>query len=203
MKKFFTPVGIMSATLNATIVLGLVVYGFMSVHQAAAQETMSRIQSDEVNQIIQQLANYEAAEKEYTEQLECLAKNIYFEARSEGLLGQRAVAWVTLNRVKSARYPNTICEVVYQGRKDANGNMLRHQCQFSWYCDGKSDRVGNQDLWGTAVEMAETVLARYGIHPDPTDGAVMYHAEYVRPNWRSSFIRTTQIDTHVFYAEPL
>lgn len=201
MKKIIKSRNFYSGMINAVVVLGILFIGAYSASQARAQSIMERLQIAERQQLEQQIANYEIAEAEYQRQLECLSRNIYFEARSEGALGQRAVAWVTLNRVQSDRFPDTICEVVHQARRDSAGNPLRHQCQFSWYCDGKSDRIGNQEKYQEAVRMAELVLARYGVHPDPTEGATMYHAEYVRPYWINSFERTTQIDTHIFYAE--
>ena len=72
-------------------------------------------------------------------EIECMAKNIYFEAAVESTAGQLAVAQVTLNRVKSRHYPNSVCEVVYEGPHTANGFPKRDRCQFSWYCDGKGD----------------------------------------------------------------
>ena len=77
-------------------------------------------------------------------QVECLAKNIYFEARNQSEYGKFAVANVTMNRVKDPRFPNTICDVVFQGprvKKRVGG------CQFSWYCDGKPDKIYNKRLW--------------------------------------------------------
>ena len=61
----------------------------------------------------------------------CMAQNIYFEARGSNLADRVAVADVVLNRVEDTRYPDTVCEVVKQGRQDSNGNMIRNQCQFS------------------------------------------------------------------------
>lgn len=125
-------------------------------------------------------------------QIQCLAKNIYFEARDQSELGQRAVAWVTLNRVVSEDYPSTICEVVWEPK------------QFSWTHDGKSDEPKNQEAWYRAKNLAELVYNRYyGIRQfvDPTDGAVMFHATYVKPFWRKHFEKTVRIDDHIFYRE--
>ena len=85
-------------------------------------------------------------------EIECMAKNIYFEAAVESTAGQLAVAQVTLNRVKSSYYPNTVCEVVYEGKHytTSKGDQfpVRDRCQFSWYCDGKGDEVKNKGkLW--------------------------------------------------------
>ena len=78
-------------------------------------------------------------------QMHCLATNIYHEARGESFAGKVAVANVTHNRVDSTKYPNTYCGVVYQAQMYVNwrGNEVpaRHKCQFSWYCDGKSDDI--------------------------------------------------------------
>ena len=94
-------------------------------------------------------------------EIECMTKNIYFEAAVESTAGQLAVAQVTLNRVKSKHYPNSVCEVVYEGPKHASGIMKRDRCQFSWYCDGKDDEVRNKGtLWNTAQSLAKYVLSR-------------------------------------------
>lgn len=125
------------------------------------------------------------------QQIECLAKNIYFEARNQSELGQRAVAWVTLNRVESDGYPNTICDVVWQRR------------QFSWTHDGRSDTPRNQEAYSEALRIAESVYNRFynNAYSDPTSGAIMYHASYSSPYWRSAYERTVQIDDHIFYKE--
>ena len=138
------------------------------------------------------------------EDIHCLQQNIYFEARNQSTLGQVSVAWVTLNRMESSRYPDTICGVVKQGRKDARGNMLRHQCQFSWYCDGKSDRIPNNVIskraWEDARLIAEVVLLDWSRNESsPVKKATMYHADYVDPYWNTAYERVTQIDDHIFY----
>lgn len=138
-------------------------------------------------------------QQEYDEQHECLAMNIYHEARGDSRLGQRAVGYVTLNRVYDARYPNTICDVIYQAHLDANGNPRRNQCQFSWFCDGKSDKPRDVAMWEEIEMLAHDVIAEYGLIEDFTEGAVMYHASYVNPYWASSYDRTVRIDTHIFY----
>ena len=74
-----------------------------------------------------------------SEELECMSKNIYFEAAMESTAGKLAVAQVTMNRVRSHHYPNTVCKVITQGRHYKNGFPVKDRCQFSWYCDGKLD----------------------------------------------------------------
>ena len=122
----------------------------------------------------------------------CLAMNMYHEARSEGIRGMMAVAEVTMNRVESKKYPNNVCAVVKQGYRKGNKS-----CQFSWYCDGKSDKMKNQHWREIAEEMAIDYLT--GLDTNFTQGATHYHASYVRPYWADSFDKTTQIGTHIFY----
>ena len=128
----------------------------------------------------------------------CLAQNIYYEARGSNLADQLAVADVVLNRVQDTRYPNTICEVVRQGRKHANGQMVRNQCQFSWYCDGKSDYPTDRDAWVNAQQRAYMMI----VHNDfrgISQGATHYHANYVSPSWARNFDLVGRIGVHVFY----
>ena len=72
------------------------------------------------------------ADLQYREQLRCMALNIYHEARSDSTLGQEAVGMVTMNRVYSDKYPDTICDVVYQSHLNSKGAPIRNKCQFSW-----------------------------------------------------------------------
>jgi len=130
-----------------------------------------------------------------TTELHCLALNIYWEARSEPLEGQLAVAGVTLNRVASTRFPDSICDVVYQG-----GWAKRHKCQFSWQCDGLSDSPKEKHAWHAAQHLARLYLA--GRYTDPTGDALWYHADYVDPYWADSMTQTAQIGRHIFYKHP-
>ena len=119
----------------------------------------------------------------------CLAKNIYHEARGEDILGQYAVAQVTLNRVKSPRYPNTICEVVMQ------------PFQFSW-ANNRSIRWThpNDRDWEQAKQIMYNVLFD-GYRIDGLENALFYHADWVSPNWRLPEAKIVQIGTHIFYTE--
>jgi N-acetylmuramoyl-L-alanine amidase len=126
------------------------------------------------------------------EEFHCLALNVYWEARSEKRTGQVGVAMVTLNRVANPVFPKTICGVVRQG-----GAKPLHQCQFSWYCDGKSDIPRNVAAWRRAQEVAYAVL--FGGPRDPTYGALFYHADYVNPVWSRRMTQTTQIGRHIYY----
>ncbi len=152
-----------------------------------------------VERLEQRVEDLEAARE-----LECLARNIYWEARSESERGQRAVAWVTLNRVAHPQYPKTVCGVVSQARVDRQGRPLRNQCQFSWYCDGLSDEPRDRGAWARAVHIAGEVKAKFsrGEHQkDPTRGAVFYHATWLesRPSWAEVQKPTVQLGSHQFY----
>ena len=135
----------------------------------------------------------------------CMAKNIFFEAAVESTAGKLAVAQVTLNRVESKHYPNTVCGVVYEGPHytASDGQLLpkRDRCQFSWYCDGRGDepREGSR-MWIEAQELAKYILLRQDELPDITDGALHYHANYIdAPRWAKAKRVSTRIDTHIFY----
>lgn len=131
----------------------------------------------------------------------CLAMNIYHEARSESLAGQYAVADVVLNRVESKRFPNTVCEVVHQARL-WEGNPVRNKCQFSWYCDGKTDTPSEMDAWYRSLSIATQILMA-GKFRGLTEGATHYHTEYVDPFWNDSMILIGGIGDHIFYLETL
>lgn len=126
------------------------------------------------------------------EERHCLAQAVYFEARRESLAGQRAVAGVVINRMLSPKFPDTICEVVQQG-----GENGRFRCQFSWWCDGKSDAPGDAVAWVAALKVADEMLS--GRVADPSKGALYFHATYVRPRWRKQLAQTASIDNHIFY----
>ena len=156
-------------------------------------------QSVEVPDIKNDISIAIEVETEYQQQLSCLSLNIYHEARSESKLGQEAVGLVTMNRVYDERYPDTVCDVVYQSHVDSKGRPKRNQCQFSWYCDGKSDKIHDIVAYNEIEELSASILESYGIERDITDGAVMYHASYVKPYWASSYERTSRVDSHIFY----
>jgi len=140
-----------------------------------------------------------------SKELTCMAKNIFFEAAIESTAGKLAVAQVTLNRVNSKYYPNTVCEVVYEGQHYTNQTgqsyPVRDRCQFSWYCDGKGDEPrADSKLWKDTQELAKYVLLRQDELPDITDGALNYHADYIdAPRWAGRKHKTAKIDTHIFY----
>ena len=123
----------------------------------------------------------------------CLARAIYFEARSESELGQRAVAQVIINRSKDPAYPNTVCGVIYQGAERPNA------CQFSFACDGLSDEPKTRKQWALAQKIAKQALAGTG-EVTIMAAATHYHADYVTPKWSYSLKRIMKIGRHIFYA---
>ena len=131
-------------------------------------------------------------------QVECLIKNIYFEARGEPEKGQLAVAYVTLNRMFDEQYPNSICEVVKQAIITSSGLPKRHKCQFSWYCDGKSDTMFDEEAIKKAEETAIKALITYSTD-DFTNGATHYHNNTVSPHWSKHLTKTLKLGSHVFY----
>ena len=134
-------------------------------------------------------------------ELDCMAKNIYFEAAIESTAGKIAVGQVVLNRLNSKYYPNTICGVIKQGRHHTNGFPVRDRCQFSWYCDGKHDVPYPGGLWKKSQNIAKFMLTS-GYEVDITDGALNYHADYIpNPRWAKEKNKTVKIDRHIFYSQ--
>ena len=127
------------------------------------------------------------------DEIVCLAKNMYFEARNQSDKGKVAVAMVVLNRVNSNRFPDAVCDVVYQGGE------RRHKCMFSWYCDGISDKVHDDDTWNFIHELAKNVYINQEYMIDVTNGSLFYHAEYVSPYWSKVYTKEVVIEDHIFY----
>ena len=141
------------------------------------------------------------------EEVQCLGRNIYFEAAVESTAGKVAVAYVTLNRVSSAFYPNTICEVVKQGKHYSSGFPVRDRCQFSWYCDGKGDIPRPGSLWEESQRVAKIMIQRHLNSQllDITDGSTHYHANWMEeyPRWSHQRKKLVSIDQHIFYGARL
>lgn len=119
-------------------------------------------------------------------EISCLADNVYFESSNQSEVGQIAVANVTMNRMYSKHFPNTICDVVWEDK------------QFSWTHDGKSDIPSDAAKYASIYNLAELVYN--GVIPDLTEGSTFYHADYVDPYWASTMDeKVTTIDNHIFY----
>jgi spore germination cell wall hydrolase CwlJ-like protein len=129
----------------------------------------------------------------------CLARAVYFEARSESMLGQLAVATVVLNRVMASGNSSSVCGVVYKGADRLNA------CQFSFACDGKPDVPDDMAAWNTALNITTLALTTDEEIPDQqmriVANATYYHADYVDPYWSKSMNRITKIGRHIFYSQ--
>lgn len=125
-------------------------------------------------------------------EIACLALNIYFEARSEPEIGKFAVGHVVMNRALDKEFPDTACKVVRQG-----GETVKHNCQFSWWCDGLSDEPSEGPAWEASNRIADLVYWDRAV--DPTGGALWYHADYVKPAWRKALTMGPKLGRHLFY----
>jgi spore germination cell wall hydrolase CwlJ-like protein len=126
--------------------------------------------------------------------LQCLAENIYFEARGEPINGQYAVAEVTLNRTRTQTFPHTICAVVHEMRWDAS--RRRFVADFSWTeLGGLSPEDG--PAWKRA--MAVATAAYDELHDPIVPGALFYHSTSIRPGWARTRTAIATIGNHVFY----
>jgi spore germination cell wall hydrolase CwlJ-like protein len=122
----------------------------------------------------------------------CLATAIYFEARGESRKGQAAVAQVILNRVRNPAFPNSACGVVYQNADQ------RNRCQFSFACDGVTDRVRSRSAWARAQKIAMEVTQGEMFVPE-VGSSTHYFASYVQPRWANSMVKMASIGTHQFF----
>ena len=206
--------------MKKTLLVALVL--FTTASQGAAADKLSFPHAAELTEhaktIVFQEVNESKIPNSLHQQMVCLAENIYFEARAEGIEGKAAVANVTRNRVNSDLFPNTYCEVVQQGPVRESWNKpgvyypVKHKCQFSWYCDGQKDIIWanyestgqtiklNAEAWRQSVEVAIWTLGHgsYTVN-DNTGGATYYYAHnLVYPHWADAFEVTEIIGNHTF-----
>ncbi len=147
---------------------------------------MSRLLTIIVGVISSMFLSANAYAKSPETQINCIAENIYHEAKGEPHSGQVAVANVVMNRVNDKRFPSTPCAVVNQKTKGT--------CQFSWVCSGKR-AIRNIKIFAEAKRIAEDVY--YGRQSDVTNGSKFFHSTSVSPRWKRS--RTLKIGRHIFY----
>ena len=193
-KKFFK-------FLSIFTVLVYSLYGINSYAEDAIERD-AREYSLGVGEVIQDIK--EDAEKQKTalrkvqtqnihlannRELKCLADNIYFEAGNQSTKGKLAVAAVTINRVKSPKFPKSVCSVVYQ--------RTSRVCQFSWVCEGKK-QVRSAQQYAESKKVAEKVLLSGANHGILGRNVLFYHADYVNPRW--NLRRVAKIGDHIFYA---
>ena len=136
----------------------------------------------------------ELAQMERATQAECLAEAMYYEARGEGIEGEKAVAEVVLQRTRDRDYPSTVCGVTYDGVQPD-----RRDCQFSFACDGTLRRPKDRYTWQRVQLLAEKILTGMVRLSGQTGHAVAYHNVDVTPLWAQTMLKTAQIGNHVFY----
>src|SRR5262245_31717208 len=139
-------------------------------------------------------APVELAAARLTAESGCLAEAMYYEARGEGIVGQKAVAEVVLQRTRSRHYGNTVCAVVYEGIEPG-----RLDCQFSFACDGSRNRPKEEAMWEETRLLAEKIMTGQVKLDDKTRRAIAYHSVEVKPFWSSRMTKTVRIGNHVFY----
>ncbi|WP_108858919.1 cell wall hydrolase [Ruegeria sp. Alg231-54] len=125
------------------------------------------------------------------ENFKCLAEALYFEARGESVRGQFAVAEVILNRVKSSRFPSSLCGVIKQG------TGKKYQCQFTYTCDGQKEVIREKRAYERVSKVARAAMDGVGV--GLTEGATHYHTKAVRPSWSRVYKETARIGVHIFY----
>ena len=135
----------------------------------------------------------ELAMMELLKERNCLAEAMYYEARGEGISGQKAIAEVIFQRMRTRGYPGTICGVVYEG---AN---LHRSCQFSFTCNGDLRRTKTQQAWADAKYLAAEIMTGAEPLSDMTGRATSFHAVSVSPEWSYTMVKTAQIGKHIFY----
>lgn len=135
------------------------------------------------------LPSYEQLTADQRKEVDCLALNIYREASIEEERGMTAVALVTMNRVKALKFPDSVCKVVEQRRKNV--------CQFSWMCIKNLPRI-DERIYSYSRSLAIKVFFNHDLIDDITEGALFYHATYVKPRWDNLKV-TTKIGRHIFY----
>lgn len=132
---------------------------------------------------------YAELSKESQREVDCLALNIYREAGIEETKGMLAVALVTMNRLKTNGFPDTVCKVVKQ--------KTQKVCQFSWVCMNRLPRI-DEKIYNYTRYLATQIYLNHDLIEDVTEGALFYHADYVSPKWKKLQM-TTKIGRHIFY----
>lgn len=140
-----------------------------------------------------------ASLQDRTRSADCLTQAVYYEAASEQVDGQRAVAQVVINRLRNAAFPKTVCGVVFQGaaRTTARGEVLKSGCQFSFACDGSTSHPRIGWAWDRAQAIAHAALN--GAVMPAVGNATHYHTQWVAPYWSPSLTKVGQIGAHIFY----
>jgi len=137
----------------------------------------------------------DSALSQLTAEHRCLTEALYYEARSEGRNGEKAVAEVVFHRMNTGYHGHSICAVVYEG-------SFRRGCQFSFTCDGALHRPREAAAWAKSEQLAAQILTGAVPLNNATGGATNYHTVAVRPGWAPTLKKTAQIGNHIFYRPP-
>lgn len=179
--------------LTSTIAMMLKFLGFALIMSVLVQVVQSKFDSLREGSEVYRQGFVSAADR--TRQLDCLTKNIYWEAASEPFEGKVAVAQVTMNRVASGRFGEGVCGVVYQ-KNNYFGKII---CQFSWACDTTHKiKPIYPALYKESEEVAKKVLLE-NFRLSTMRDALYFHGDYVNPNWGKKKI--SQIGRHIFYKD--
>ena len=182
-----------SATIVDLTAKVLKVVGFVVVASLVSYACKTKLNNLEESQMYSNSGYVSAATR--MKELDCLTRNIYWEAASEPFEGKVGVAQVTMNRVNSGKFAGSVCEVVYQ----KNIFYEKVICQFSWYCENTHKiKPVYKPLWEESELVAKKVLLENFRLPS-LHNALYYHADYVHPNWKKPKIE--QIGRHIFYGE--
>jgi spore germination cell wall hydrolase CwlJ-like protein len=130
-----------------------------------------------------------------TNDLQCMAENIFYESATQSFAGKIAVGQVVLNRTKAPGYPSTICGVIWEGSQSTHTSV----CQFSWTCETRKPIDKTSLYWRQSLAAAKELLNNKDTMLDITEGATNYHADYVKPLWSKQLRFITKIDQHIFY----
>lgn len=217
LSKLFNAVTFLLLVTFATVAFGIGTTNSQSFQQymdeMIAQTLIQTSGSTEFRKFPLENNELEHLRKLHKDTINCMALNIYHEAKNQSVTGQIAVGLVVINRVKDNRFPDTICDVIMQGpvreswktKKNPDLNdeermyyPIRNRCQFSWYCDGKDDTPREPTAWELATHIAEKLLFSR-TYAGMLDGATHYHADYVFPAWRLDMTRISKVDDHIFY----
>lgn len=126
-----------------------------------------------------------------TSEIECLTKVVYYEARGESEDSQMAVGFVPINRLKSGKFPDTICKIVYQ--------RVKRTCQFSWVCNRKHGKV-DKELYNDLKKIAMNIYHNHNKMHDPTRGATYFKSSKCKSRWsKKMYMKTAKIGHHDYY----
>ena len=187
-----SPLAVQASSESASDLAQIEIQGLKSAGAARLQEMVAQPVSASETDVKFSTAWIDSQPKaEGNAELQCLAEALYFEARGETVKGQFAVAEVIMNRVKSARFPGTLCGVINQG------TGRKYQCQFTYTCDGHKEVINEPRAFARVSKVARAIID--GSAPKLTNGATHYHTPAVNPNWARVYTKTARIGRHLFY----